>query len=199
MARGPRYRVALKRRREGKTNYYKRRKLILSGKPRLVVRVLSRVAVVQILKADPKGDVTIVAAHSNELRKYGWKASRKNTPALYLLGLLAALKAKSKGVEEAVVDIGLHRPVKGARVFAAVKGALDGGLSIPVGEEVLPSDDRIRGEHIASYAALLKERSEDEFRLRFSSYLAQGLDPEKLPEHFDEVKQRILSAFAERL
>lgn len=84
-------------------------------------------------------------------------------------------------------------------MFAAVKGALDGGLSIPVGEEVLPSDDRIRGEHIASYAALLKERSEDEFRLRFSSYLAQGLDPEKLPEHFDEVKQRILSAFAERL
>ncbi|MEM0126170.1 MAG: 50S ribosomal protein L18, partial [Thermofilum sp.] len=42
MARGSHYRVALKRRREGKTNYYKRRKLILSKKPRLVVRVLSK-------------------------------------------------------------------------------------------------------------------------------------------------------------
>lgn len=199
MARGSRYKVALKRRREGKTNYYKRRKLILSGRPRLVIRVLSRVAIVQLFRADPKGDVTIVTAHSNELKRYGWKASRKNTSALYLLGLLAALKAKSRGVREAVVDIGLHRPVKGARVFAAVKGALDGGLTVPVGEEVLPSDDRIRGEHIAKYAVQLKERNEDEFKKIFSGYLAQGLDPEKLPEHFEEVKERIVSAFAERL
>lgn len=199
MAKGPRYRLALKRRREGKTNYYKRRKLILSGKPRLVVRVLSRVAVVQIVKADPRGDVTIVSAHSNELRKYGWKASGKNTSALYLLGLLAALKAKGKGVAEAVVDIGLHRPVRGARVFAAVKGALDGGLSIPVGEEVLPTEDRIRGEHVAGYAERLREKDESLFQARFSTYLSRGLDPAQLPQHFEEVKQRILSAFAERL
>ena len=196
MARGARYRVPLKRRREGKTNYYKRRKLILSGKPRLVVRVLSRVAVVQLVKAHPRGDITLVSAHSNELRRYGWKASRKNTPALYLLGLLAALKARKKGIAEAITDIGLHRPVRGARVFAAVKGAVDGGLSIPVGEEVLPSEDRIRGEHIAKYAAMLKEADAELFKMRFSEYLAQGLDPEKLPEHFEEVKQRILQELA---
>jgi large subunit ribosomal protein L18 len=196
VARGARYRVPLRRRREGKTNYYKRRKLILSGKPRLVVRVLSRVAVVQLVKAHPRGDITLVSAHSNELRRYGWKASRKNTPALYLLGLLAALKARKKGIAEAIADIGLHRPVRGARVFAAVKGAVDGGLSIPVGEEVLPSEDRIRGEHIAKYAAMLKEANAELFKMRFSEYLAQGLDPEKLPEHFEEVKQRILQELA---
>jgi len=197
VARGARYRVPLRRRREGKTNYYKRRKLILSGKPRLVVRVLSRVAVVQLVRAHPRGDITLVSAHSNELRKYGWKASRKNTPALYLLGLLAALKAKKQGLSEAIADIGLHRPVRGARVFAAVKGAVDGGLSVPVGEEVLPSEDRIRGEHIAKYAAMLKETNSELFKMRFSEYLAQGLDPERLPEHFEEVKQRILQEFAQ--
>jgi len=197
VARGARYRVPLRRRREGKTNYYKRRKLILSGKPRLVVRVLSRVAVVQLVKAHPRGDITLVSAHSNELRRYGWKASRKNTPALYLLGLLAALKARKKGFSEAIADIGLHRSVRGARVFAAVKGAVDGGLSVPVGEEVLPSGDRIRGEHVAKYAAMLKETSYELFKMRFSEYLAQGLDPERLPEHFEEVKQRMLKEFAQ--
>ena len=197
MARGARYKVPLRRRREGKTNYYKRRKLILSGKPRLVVRVLSRVAVVQLVKAHPLGDITLVSAHSNELRRYGWKAPRKNTPALYLLGLLAALKARKKGLSEAIADIGLHRPIRGARVFAAVKGAVDGGLSIPVGEEVLPPEDRIRGEHIAKYAAMLKETNAELFKSRFSEYFAQGLDPERLPEHFEEVRQRILQELAQ--
>ncbi|MEM3964737.1 MAG: 50S ribosomal protein L18, partial [Thermofilaceae archaeon] len=37
MARSGRYKVPFRRRREGVTNYYKRRRLILSGKPRLVV------------------------------------------------------------------------------------------------------------------------------------------------------------------
>ncbi|ABL77647.1 50S ribosomal protein L18 [Thermofilum pendens] len=194
MARGARYRVPLKRRREGKTNYYKRRKLIISGKPRLVVRVLSRTAIVQIAKATPKGDVVIASAHSNELKKYGWKGYRRNTPALYLLGFLAAKKALKQGVTEAIVDIGLHRPVKASRVFAAVKGALDAGLKIPVGDGVLPEDDRVRGEHIANYAKMLKESNPELFKLRFSGYLSAGLDPESLPEHFDSVKQKIEEA-----
>lgn len=195
MARGARYKVPLKRRREGKTNYYKRRKMILSGKPRLVVRVLSRTIVVQIITPHPKGDITHVSAVSQELKRYGWKASGKNTSAAYLLGLLAGLKAKKKGIEEAIVDIGLHSPTKGARVFAAVKGAVDAGLKIPVGEEILPSEDRIRGEHIANYAKLLLEGSEKEYKRRFSSYLEAGLKPEELPQHFEEVKAKILESF----
>ncbi|AJB42538.1 LSU ribosomal protein L5e (L18p) [Thermofilum adornatum 1505] len=191
MARGSHYRVALKRRREGKTNYYKRRKLILSKKPRLVVRVLSKTAIVQVAIPAPKGDIIIVSAHSNELKKLGWKGYGRNTTALYLLGYLAGLKAAKKGIKEAVLDIGLHRPVKGSRVFAAVKGAIDAGLEVPVGEEMLPSEERIKGEHIASYAKQMSEQDPETYKAFFSQYLQNGLKPEDLPSHFEEIKKKI--------
>ena len=191
MARGSHYRVALKRRREGKTNYYKRRKLILSKKPRLVVRVLSKTAIVQIAIPAPKGDIILVSAHSNELKKLGWKGYGRNTTALYLLGYLAGLKAAKKGIKEAVLDIGLHRPVKGSRVFAAVKGAIDAGLEVPVGEEMLPSEERIKGEHIASYAKQMSEQDPEAYKVFFSQYLQNGLKPEDLPSHFEEIKKKI--------
>lgn len=191
MARGSHYRVALKRRREGKTNYYKRRKLILSKKPRLVVRVLSKTAIVQVAIPAPKGDIIIVSAHSNELKKLGWKGYGRNTTALYLLGYLAGLKAAKKGIKEAVLDIGLHRPVKGSRVFAAVKGAIDAGLEVPVGEEMLPSEERIKGEHIASYAKQMSEQDPEAYKAFFSQYLQNGLKPEDLPSHFEEIKKKI--------
>ncbi len=196
MARGGRYKLPLKRRREGKTNYYKRRKMILSGKPRLVVRVLSRSIIAQVIKARPGGDVTVASAVSKELARYGWKGGGKNLPAAYLTGMLAALKAKKEGVEEAILDIGLHAPTRGARVFAAAKGAVDAGLHVPLGESVVPDDERIRGEHIAAYASLLFERDEEEYRRRFSKYLEAGLDPRELPSHFEEVKERILGEFS---
>jgi hypothetical protein len=42
--------------------------------------------------------------------------------------------------------------VKGSRIYAALKGAVDAGLEIPYNPEVLPDDSRISGEHIiASY------------------------------------------------
>lgn len=194
MARGPRYKVPRRRRREGKTNYYKRYRMIVSGHPRFIVRKTLNYIWVQVATAKPEGDVIIAAAHSNELRKrFGWKAGTCNTPAAYLTGLLAALRALEKGVEYAVPDIGLHRPVKGAIVFAAIKAANDAGLKVPMGEEVAPSEERIRGEHIASYAKILRENGLLE--KRFSRYLANGLQPEDLPSHFEEVKNKILEAY----
>ena len=67
MAHGPRYRVPFRRRREGKTNYHKRLALLKSGKPRLVVRKTLNHHVAQIVLYDPKGDRTIVSAHTREL------------------------------------------------------------------------------------------------------------------------------------
>ncbi|ACL11482.1 50S ribosomal protein L18P [Desulfurococcus amylolyticus 1221n] len=194
MAKGPRYKVPRRRRREGKTNYYKRYRMIVSGHPRFIVRKTLNYIWVQVATARPEGDVIIAAAHSNELRKrFGWKAGTCNTSAAYLTGLLAALRALEKGVEYAVPDIGLHRPVKGALVFAAIKAANDAGLKVPMGGEVAPSEERIRGEHIASYAKILRENGLLE--KRFSRYLANGLQPEDLPSHFEEVKNKILEAY----
>lgn len=195
MAKDARYCLPYRRRKEGKTNYRKRRALIISGKPRLVIRGTLKNMIVQIVAAKPHGDEVLVSTHSRELLKnYGWKAPRGNLPAAYLTGLLCGLKAKSKGVNEAVLDIGLHSPTKGARVFAALKGASDAGLMVSHGEEKLPDEKRIQGLHIAQYAKTLSANTE-KYMATFSKYLENKVPPESLPEHFAEVKKAVIAAF----
>ncbi len=196
MARGPTYRVPWRRRREGKTNYYKRIKLLKSGKPRLVVRKTLNYIIAQVVEARIEGDRVIAAAHSRELFKlYGWKGGGKNTCAAYLTGLLVGYRAILKGVREAVLDIGLARPSRGCRAFAVLKGALDAGLKIPHSPEILPSDDRIRCEHIASWAEELVESNPEFYKRQFSRYLARGFDPRELPRHFEEVLAKIKAEY----
>ncbi len=151
MATGSRYFVPFRRRREGKTDYYQRTRLVVSDVPRMVVRKTNRHIIVQLVTAEMDGDRTLVAANSAELEKYGYRGSTSSTPAAYLTGILFATKAKRAKQESAILDIGLNRATPGARVFAALKGAVEAGLVIPHGEEVLPSDERARGAHIAAY------------------------------------------------
>ncbi|WP_048149441.1 50S ribosomal protein L18 [Palaeococcus ferrophilus] len=198
MAHGPRYRVPFRRRREGKTNYHKRLAMLKSGKPRLVVRKSLNHHIAQIVVYAPEGDRTLVSAHTRELmREFGWKGHGGNTPSAYLVGLLLGYKAKKAGIEEAILDIGLNPPVRGSSIFAVLKGAVDAGLDVPHSEEIYPGDDRIRGETIAEYAKALKEEDENLYRRQFSGYLVKGLEPERLPEHFDEVKARIEEKYGE--
>ena len=86
------------------------------------------------------------------LRASGTGDPPRNTPAAYLTGLLFAVKALNTDYQQAILDIGLNRATPGARVFAALKGAVTAGLDIPHGEAVLPDEDRVRGVHIAEYA-----------------------------------------------
>jgi large subunit ribosomal protein L18 len=97
------------------------------------------------------GDRTLIAANSAELETYGYKGSTSNTPAAYLTGMLFAVKAKKADYGRAILDIGLNRATPGARVFAALKGAVEAGLDVPHGEKILPSDERAKGAHIAAY------------------------------------------------
>ncbi len=196
MAKGPTYTLPFRRRREGKTDYRLRKKLIISKMPRLVVRKTGRNVIAQLLRATVIGDIVIASAHSRELRKkYGWLGSLNNLPAAYLTGLLCGLRAVSKGVEKAILDIGLHTPSKGARVFAAMKGFLDAGVEVPHDESILPEESRIRGEHIAKYAEMLASENAEKYSRDFSEYLARNLPPQKIPEHFEMVKEKILSDF----
>ncbi len=194
MARGSSYRVPLRRRREGKTDYKARRALILSGKPRLVTRCAIKNTTAQIVIAKPYGDEVLASAHSRELKKkYGWKASTGNVPAAYLTGLLCGLKAKTKGVDQAILDIGLTAPTKGAKVFATLSGVLDAGVDVPHTEEKIVKK-RTEGAHIAEYGKSLGSGSEI-YSAKFSKYLEQKFSPEKLPEHFAKVKADIISSF----
>ena len=195
MAKGPSYCVPFRRRREGKTDYRLRRALVLSRAPRLVVRGTLKHMIVQVIEAKEDGDHVITSAHSRELvRDHGWKGGCGNVPAAYLTGLLCGYKALAKGVKRVVLDIGLQSPSKGARIFAALKGALDAGLDIPHSETVLPDKSRICGEHIVDYANRLSS-DQEAYQQRFSQYLLRGLRPEQLSEHFSSVKERIVSHF----
>ncbi len=152
MATGPRYFVPFRRRREGKTDYYARGRLIVADSPRMVVRKTNKHIIIQLVEAEMDGDKTLITAHSKELVKYGYKGSTSSTPSAYLTGMLFAVKALNAEQESAILDIGLHRATQGARVFAALKGAVEAGLDVPHGEDILPDDARVKGEHIAAYA-----------------------------------------------
>ena len=189
---GPRWRVQFRRKREGRTDYRHRSRLLRSGKPRLVVRISLKHITAQVVRATPWGDLTIASAHSKELEKLGWKGYTSNTPAAYLVGMLCGHRALEIGVRECALDLGMHDPTPQSKVFAVAKGALDAGLQIPQDESVLPSDERVRGEHVAEHAAKLKEEGEEIYRASFSAYLKRGLQPERLPEHFNEIRRKLL-------
>ncbi|KAI1724310.1 ribosomal large subunit proteins 60S l5, and 50S l18 domain-containing protein [Ditylenchus destructor] len=110
-----RYQPKFKRRRQGKTDYYARKRLTVQDKNkyntpkyRLIVRFTNKNVIAQIAYSRIEGDVVVCAAYSHELPKYGIKAGLTNYAAAYATGLLLArrhLKKLSldqlyKGVEE---------------------------------------------------------------------------------------------------
>ncbi len=133
--------------RTGKTNYHKRLRLLMSGKPRLVIRKSLTNMTTQIVKYGPEGDKVDLCAHSSELKKFGWNKNKGNIPSAYLTGLLLGIKAKKKGIDNLILDIGVQKP--GQRIYAVLKGAVDAGLNIPHSEDILPDEKRVRGEHIS--------------------------------------------------
>jgi len=95
--------VQYRRRREAKTDYYARKRLIMQDKNkyktpkyRFVVRVTNRDVITQIIAADLTHDVVIAAAYSHELPRYGIKLGLTNYAACYATGLLLARRVNSK-------------------------------------------------------------------------------------------------------
>jgi large subunit ribosomal protein L18 len=170
----------MRRRREARTDYHQRLRLLKSGKPRLVARKSNKQVRAQLVTTGPTGDQTVAAAESNDLAEYGWEAPTGNMPAAYLTGLLAGLRAIEAGIEEAVLDIGLNSPTPGSKVFAVQEGAIDAGLEIPHNDDVLADWERTRGEHIAEYA----EQGDGGYSGDF--------DATELPAHFDETRETLM-------
>ncbi len=148
MGEGPTHRMPLKRRQEGKTDYRQRLRLLKSRKVRAVVRLSNKNIQVQFIRYDPEGDRVEAVATSKHLEDFGWEQYGLNIPSSYLVGYLAAKKAREKGIDEAVLDIGLNHPEKGGRIFSALSGIVDAGIEVPHDPEVLPPEERLRGEHI---------------------------------------------------
>lgn len=98
-----RYQVKYRRRREGKTDYRARKRLITqdknkynSPKYRLVVRITNSTVICQIAYAEIDGDKILASAYSSELTRYGFKTGLKNYAAAYATGLLVGRRVLHK-------------------------------------------------------------------------------------------------------
>lgn len=190
MKKGNIFTVTFRRKRQGRTHYRKRLKALLSNKLRFVVRKSLKNLHASIVEYSPKGDKILLTVNSKTLSKLGWKGDCGNLPSAYLVGLIAGKKAIEKGINSAILDLGLNDPTKGSRVYAVLAGAIDAGLKIPFAVEILPPKERVSGEHIAKYANLLKN-DKSKYEKQFSGYIKKGLNPEDIVKHFNELKGKI--------
>lgn len=197
-----------------------------SPKYRMVVRLTNKDVICQIAFAKLVGDQILCAAYSHELPRYGMPVGLTNYAACYSTGLLLARRLLTKlgldtqyvGKEEAdgemftveeqldgprpfraFLDVGLARTTTGAKVFAALRGALDGGINLP------HSDKRFRGfdpetkkysaeegrgyifaSHVSDYMAEMSEEDPDKFKVTFSKYIENGITAENLEDKISE-------------
>ncbi len=184
------FNVPFRRKRQGRTYYRKRLKILMSNKFRFVVRGSLKNFHASIIEYNDKGDKVLFTIDSKALIKLGWKGDNGNLPSAYLIGALAGKKALEKGIKDAVLDLGFNKSTKGSRVYAALAGAVDMGLKIPFNQIVLPPKDRISGEHIAKYAQQLRS-DEPKYKRQFSNYAKKGINPSDIVKHFNEIKVKI--------
>lgn len=111
-----RFQVKFRRRREGKTDYYARKRLVVQDKNkyntpkyRMIVRSSNKDICCQIAYARLEGDRIVAAAYSHELPRYGVKVGLTNYAAAYCTGLLLARRVLKKmnldGAYEGVTEI----------------------------------------------------------------------------------------------
>ncbi|OAQ97102.1 hypothetical protein LLEC1_04373 [Akanthomyces lecanii] len=108
-----RYQTKFKRRRQGKTDYYARKRLITQAKNkynapkyRLVVRFTNKDIIMQLVTSEISGDKVFCAAYAHELKAYGIEHGLTNWAAAYATGLLIARRALKKlGLDEDFVGV----------------------------------------------------------------------------------------------
>jgi large subunit ribosomal protein L5e len=241
-----RFQVKFRRRRESKTDYFARKRLVTqdknkyqSPKYRFVVRFTNSDIICQIFSTDLDHDHCVAAAYAHELKRYGLKVGFTNYAAAYATGLLLARRVNHKfGLNElyegktevdgadydinedikeeesspfkANLDVGLKRTTTGARLFGALKGATDGGLSIPhndrrfpgsakaeEGKKWEPDPDKHReyifGIHVANYMRKLKEEDDEAYSAQFKRYIEAKVGPDDIEGSYTAVHKAIRS------
>ena len=144
--------VNKKRRRQNKTDYLKRLKLLKSESPRIVFRKTNKYIISQYVTSRQAQDRIEIGMNSKHLMNYGWpkefKGSLKSIPAAYFVGLLIGKKIIQKKLEHPIADFGMLSTLHKTKVYAFLKGLSDAGIKIKCKEETFPSEDRIKGKHM---------------------------------------------------
>ncbi|XP_031662746.1 60S ribosomal protein L5-like isoform X1 [Oncorhynchus kisutch] len=185
----------------------------------------------QIAYAKIEGDQIVAAAYSHELLKYGITVGLTNYAAAYCTGLLLARRLLNKfgldqvyegqvevtgdefnvesidgqpGAFTCFLDAGLARTSTGNKVFGALKGAVDGGLSIPHSTKRFPGYDveskefntemhrkHIMGMNVSDYMSYLMEEDEDAYKKQFSRFIKNGVTPDTVEEMYKKAHTAI--------
>ena len=104
----------------------------------------------------------------------------------------------------AVLDVGVKNTTTGARLFGALKGAVDGGLDIPHSNKRFPGydrdskkyeadvhKDRIFGEHVAEYMRKLLDEDQAKYNTHFRKFIEAEVEPDDLEELYGKVHAAI--------
>lgn len=187
-------------------------------KYRLVVRFTNTDVICQIIYSKIEGDYVLSSAYAHELPDYGVKVGLTNYAAAYCTGLLCARRVLATlGIDKtefndedgprpfkAFLDVGLRRTSTGAKVFAAMKGAVDGGLNVPHNEKRFPGYNKeketldgevlrkhIFGGHVADYMRQLKEEDEEAYKKQFSRFIKHGVTADNIEELYKTAHEAI--------
>ncbi|HPD81703.1 MAG TPA: 50S ribosomal protein L18 [Candidatus Pacearchaeota archaeon] len=144
--------VQKRRRRENKTDYLKRLKLLKGEIPRVVFRKTNKYIIAQYFLSEEAQDKAIIGIDSRELIEYGWpkegKGSLKSISASYLTGYLIGKKIVNKKLKNPILDNGMIRIIHKNKVYAFIKGMIDAGIKINCNKEFFPEESRIKGENL---------------------------------------------------
>jgi len=161
--------------------------------------------------------LVLSSSYAHELPHFGVKVGLTNYAAAYCTGLLCASRALNiLGLDKtefnaeegprkfrAYLDVGLRRTSTGAKIFAALKGAVDGGIDIPHSEKRFPGYNKekdacdpevlrkhIFGGHVADYMRELSEGSE-KYKQQFSRFIAAGISADSLEPMYQRAHEQI--------
>merc|ERR1712100_424844 len=178
-----RFQVKYKRRREGKTDYYARKRLVAQDKNkfgtpkyRFVVRFTNKDIICQVISSKIKGDICHTAAYAHELPRYGLSVGLTNYSAAYCVGLLCARRLLQKYG-------GLEIPHNEKKFY---------GYDPDEGEYDAESNrERILGGHVSQYMESMQEEEPEEYEEKFKKYIEAGIEPDGVEDLYLGVHKAI--------
>ena len=145
-------RTQKRRRKENKTDYVKRLKLLKGEKPRIVFRKTNRYIISEYTLSREAQDKVVLGFDSRKLNEYGWpkdaQGSLKSTTASYLTGYLIGKTIIKQKLENPILDTGMNRVLHKNKIYAFIKGIIDAGIKINCDKRLFPDESRIKGQHL---------------------------------------------------
>merc|ERR1712151_136536 len=108
-----------------------------------------------------------------------------------------------------ILDVGLRRTCAGARMWGALKGAVDGGLHIPHTNKLFPGytpaeekgadpsyeaeahKEKIFGGHVKDYMESMQEEDPTKYEAHFSKFIENNITAEGLEEMYSGAHEKI--------